>query len=82
MVHEFKSYYFQVQTKGEVTEEDVDLNDIEDGDKAFRHDIPGFVKEHEQILGQKRKVSDKVRFHYILSYQLLVLMTSSAACSC
>jgi hypothetical protein len=68
MVHEFESYYFRVQTKGEVTEEDIELNRIKDVDEAFLHDVPGFVKEHEEILGQKRKVvSDKVRSHYILS---------------
>jgi hypothetical protein len=61
--HEFESVYLQVRTKEGVTERDNYWNDI---DEPLR-DVPGFVKEHENILGQKRKVSDKVGQIYILS---------------
>jgi hypothetical protein len=63
VLHEFESVYLQVRTKEGVTERDNYWNDI---DEPLR-DVPGFVKEHENILGQKRKVSDKVGQIYILS---------------
>jgi hypothetical protein len=63
--HEFESVYLHVLDKGGVTERDIDWNDIEDIETLRR--VPGFVKEHENKLGQKRKVSDKVGQIYILS---------------
>jgi hypothetical protein len=64
--HEFEAFYLHMHAKGEVTERDIELNGIVFVDKASR-DAPGFVREHENMLGQKRKVSDEVSQIYILS---------------
>jgi hypothetical protein len=77
----FESSYLQVHAKGKVTAEDMELNNIDDG--YGWHDVPAFVREHEKMLSQKRKVSDEVRCClYLIMFQLLIQITRSDACNC
>ena len=73
--HKFESFYLQLCTKGGITEEDIEQNDV--NVYGASHHIPGFVEEHEHMLAKKRTVSDEVR---PISYQLLMLMMKPDAC--
>ena len=78
---EFESSYLWVHTKGKVTAEDIELNNIED---VYREkNVPVFVRELEKMLSQKRKVSDEVRRRlFLIMFQLLTLITRSDARNC
>ena len=75
-LHEFEAFHLRLCTKGGVTDEDIEQNHVALAEGASHH-IPGFVKEHESMLAQKRMVSDEVRS---ISYQLHILMYRSDAC--
>ncbi|KAF8267932.1 hypothetical protein EI94DRAFT_1786158 [Lactarius quietus] len=54
---QFEPFYLQADTRGKITIEDIELNDIQD---AFDYDVPIFVKEQEKMLSLKRKVSNEM----------------------
>ena len=47
---EYKYCFLKAHTKGDFTEDDVELNDISDADND---QAPKFVKDHEDILSRK-----------------------------
>lgn len=65
--HKFESFYLQMCTKGRITEEDIEQNDV--NVYGGSHHIPGFVKDHEHMLAKKRMVSDEVRsIQYLIKF--------------
>lgn len=77
MDQEFEACYLQVHTKGKVTSEDINVNYILDANES---NVPKFVKEHEKILSQKRKVSDEVRCLHISSIYQTSYTDDGARC--
>ena len=53
----FESLYLRSHIRGKVTEDDIEFNDIVNADET---DVPKSVKEHEEMLHQKRNASNKV----------------------
>ncbi len=68
----YEDLFLRANTKGLFTEDDIDLNDIKRA-----HEVPEFVRQHEEMLGRKRKLGDDVGHFRILCFRLLTVRTDS-----